>query len=46
MMEKIGLLESYIKNTKPKEVNEIGHNIIVDLLNELSALDPQCKYHK
>lgn len=45
MMENIFLLESYTKNTKAKEVNETDHNKIIDLLNELSALDPQCKYH-
>lgn len=45
-MEKIGLLESYIKSTLSNKANERDHNTIINLLNELSALDPKCKYHK
>lgn len=43
-MEKIGLLESYIKNVNGRQVNEIEENNIIDLLNELSELDPKCEY--
>jgi len=43
-MEKISLFESFNINTKNKQVNEIDHNNIMDLLNELSELDPKCKY--
>jgi len=43
-MEKIALLESYILKIKSKERNKIENNSIIDLLNELSELDPKCKY--
>lgn len=43
-MEKISLFESFNNNTKNKQVNEIDYNNIMDLLNELSELDPKCKY--
>lgn len=43
-MEKISLFESFNNNTKNKRVNEIDYNSIMDLLNELSELDPKCKY--
>lgn len=40
-MEKIIFFESYIKNG---QLDEIGENTTVILLNELSKLDPECKY--
>lgn len=43
-MEKISLFESFNINTKNKQVNENDYNNIMDLLNELSELDPKCKY--
>lgn len=45
-MEKIVIFESYIINIKNKQVNEIDHNNVINLLKELSELDPKCKYHK
>ncbi|XP_015371329.1 PREDICTED: uncharacterized protein LOC107166977 [Diuraphis noxia] len=41
-MEKISLFESFNINIKNKQVNENDYNNIMDLLNELSALDPKC----
>lgn len=41
-MEKISLFESF--NISTKQINEIDYNNIMDLLNELSELDPKCKY--
>lgn len=43
-MEKISLFESFNISTKNKQINEIDYNNIMDLLNELSELDPKCKY--
>jgi len=43
-MEKISLFESFNINTKNKQVNENDYKNIMDLLNELSELDPKCKY--
>jgi len=43
-MEKLSLLESFNINTKNKQLNETDYNNIMDLLNELSELDPKCKY--
>jgi len=43
-MDKISLLESFNISTKNKQINEIDYNNIMDLLNELSELDPKCKY--
>lgn len=43
-MEKISLFESFNINTKNKQINEIDYNNVMDLLNELSELDPKCKY--
>lgn len=42
-MENISL-ESLNINTKNQQVNEIDYNNIMDLLNDLSELDPKCKY--
>lgn len=39
-MEKIVFFESYMKNT----VDEISDTNIINLLNELSKIDPKCKY--
>lgn len=44
-MEKITYFESFITNIKNEQVNEITDDII-HLLNELSKLDPKCKYTK
>lgn len=41
-MEKISLFESFNINTKNKQINEIDYNNVMDLLNELSELDPKC----
>lgn len=42
-MEKITLFESF-NISKKKQINEKDYNNIMDLLNELSELDPKCKY--
>lgn len=44
-MEKIAHFESFIKDIKNEQVNEISDDLI-KLLNELSELDPKCKYTK
>lgn len=44
-MEKIAYFESFLKNIKNEQVNEISGDII-NLLNELCELDPKCKYTK
>ncbi|KAE9537611.1 hypothetical protein AGLY_006634 [Aphis glycines] len=41
-MEKITLLESFNISKKNKQINEKDYNNIMDLLNELSELDPKC----
>jgi len=43
-MEKIAILESYINNINGGQVNKIEDSNIIDLLNELSELDPKCEY--
>jgi len=43
-MEKIALFETFNISKKNKQVNEKDYNNIMDLLNELSELDPKCKY--
>lgn len=43
-MEKITLFESFNISKKNKQINEKDYNNIMDLLNELSELDPKCKY--
>lgn len=44
-MEKIAHFESFIKDIKNEQVNEISDDLI-NLLNELSELDTKCKYTK
>jgi hypothetical protein len=44
-MEKIAYFEFFITNIKNEQVNEITDDI-THLLNELSKLDPKCKYIK
>uniref|UniRef100_A0A2S2NU52 Rap1 GTPase-GDP dissociation stimulator 1-B n=1 Tax=Schizaphis graminum TaxID=13262 RepID=A0A2S2NU52_SCHGA len=41
-MEKIALFETFNISKKNKQVNEKDYNNIMDLLNELSELDPKC----
>lgn len=46
-MEKIASFESYFKSLKDgQQTNEFDNKHIIDLLNELSKLDPKCKYEK
>lgn len=43
-MEKVALLESYINNINNEQRNEVEDRNIIDLLKDLSELDPKCKY--
>lgn len=43
-MEKIVFFESYMKNKINEQADEISDVNIINLLNELSKIDPKCKY--